>query len=191
MIKRTPFFLIFLLPFLFLACGEDTEKTVENTFVRLNSTQTGISFENTNTETYEVNYMTYENIFNGGGVAVGDINNDGLDDIYFTGNMVSDKLYLNEGDMQFKDVTSTALNSDLAKEGWHTGVSMVDINHDGWLDIYVCRSGWYTDPNQRANLLFINNGDLTFTESAKTYGCLLYTSPSPRDLSTSRMPSSA
>ena len=127
MIQRISYLIIFTLSVLFFACSEDAikNKVVENTFVRLSAAKTGISFENTNTETYEVNYMTYENIFNGGGVAVGDINNDGLSDIYFTGNMVSDKLYLNTGNMQFKDVTDSALNSAMTKEGWHTGVSMV------------------------------------------------------------------
>ncbi len=160
----------FLLIMGLFSCGGKTERKSENQFVSLPSSQTGITFENKNTETNKVNYLTYENFFNGGGVAVGDVNNDGLSDIYLTANMEEDKLYINQGNMQFKDVSSTAFDTQLLKEGWHTGVTMVDINNDGHLDIYVCRSGWYQDPKMRSNLLFVNNGDLTFTEQAEAFG---------------------
>ena len=82
--------------------------------------------------------------------------------------MVRDKIYINKGDLQFEDISSTALN--FGYDGWHTGVLMADVNNDGWLDIYVCRSGWYDNGTQRSNLLYINNGDLSFTESATLFG---------------------
>ena len=127
----------------------------------------GISFKNQLVESPTSNVLTYEYFFNGGGVAVGDINNDGLDDIYFTSNMGKNKLYLNTGNMVFKDITAAA--GVEAEEGWKTGVSMVDINHDGYLDIYVCHSG-KGSPDKRRNKLFINNGNLTFSEKAKSFG---------------------
>ncbi len=138
-------------------------------FSTLPAEQTGIHFTNTITETENLNYFVFEYMYNGGGVAVGDINNDGLTDIYFTGNQVPDKLYLNKGDMKFEDITNDAIG-ELASKGWHTGVSMVDINQDGWLDIYVCRSGIPDDNDLLANLLFINNKNNTFTEKGEEYG---------------------
>lgn len=109
----------------------------------------------------------YRNFYNGGGVAIGDINNDGLEDIYFTGNMVDNKLYLNKGNWQFEDITAKAGVS--CSNVWSTGVTMVDINGDGFLDLYVCKSG-KPGGNNRHNELFINNGDLTFTEASEEYG---------------------
>jgi len=110
--------------------------------------------------------MTFFYLYNGGGVAVGDINNDGLQDLYFSGNMLPGRLYLNRGNLHFEDITEKA---GVVVEGWATGVTFADVNGDGWLDLYVCRSGKYP-PAQRANLLFINNGDLTFSEQAERYG---------------------
>ncbi len=104
--------------------------------------------------------------FNGGGVAVGDLNNDGLPDLYLGGNQVSSRLYLNQGQLTFKDITHS---SGTASSGWTSGVTMVDINADGWLDIYVCQTG-YADASKRKNLLFINQRDNTFKEQAATYG---------------------
>ena len=129
--------------------------------------ESGITFRNDLTITERLNPYTYRNFFNGAGVAIGDINNDGLPDIYFAGNQVGNKLYTNRGNLVFKDITETA---GVACSGaWSTGVSFVDINADGFLDIYVCKSG---DPDapHRNNELFINNGDLTFTEKSKAYG---------------------
>ncbi len=129
--------------------------------------ETGIDFENTLKQTPEFNIYTYRNFFNGGGVSVGDINNDGLPDLFFCGNLVDNRLYLNLGDFRFQDIT---LQAGVASDNvWSTGVSMADINGDGWLDIYVCKSG-RPGGEKRHNELFINNGDGTFTEMAHAYG---------------------
>ena len=136
-------------------------------FDHLPASTTGITFKNVLDETPASNVLTYEYFYNGGGVAVGDINNDGLEDIYFSANMKSNILYLNQGNLKFKDITSSAGVSSEA--GWKTGVTMVDINSDGLLDIYVCLSG-EGDPEKRRNKLYVNNGDLTFSEQAKDYG---------------------
>ncbi|MCC5939033.1 MAG: VCBS repeat-containing protein [Lunatimonas sp.] len=129
--------------------------------------RTGVRFQNNLTEDRKTNILTYEYMYNGGGVAVGDVNNDGLDDIYFTGNMVPNKLYLNQGNFKFKDITKDA--GVEGKSAWTTGVTMVDVNGDGWLDIYVCYSG-KGDPELRRNQLFINQGDGTFKDEAKSFG---------------------
>lgn len=126
----------------------------------------GIKFENNLSFTEELNPYTFRNFYNGGGVAIGDINNDGLDDIYLTGNMVDNHLYLNKGDFNFEDITLTAGVS--CNNVWSTGATFVDINADGFLDLYVCKSGPPGGQN-RKNELFINNGDLTFTERASEY----------------------
>ena len=136
-------------------------------FSQISATQSGITFNNILLENKEFNTFTYGYLYNGGGIAVGDINNDGLQDLYFTGNMVPNKLYLNLGNLKFRDITDSAkVQSDL---GFKTGVTFVDINQDGFLDIYVCRSA-LSDKELRRNLLYINNGNLTFTERAKEYG---------------------
>ncbi|MGZ3950725.1 MAG: VCBS repeat-containing protein, partial [Flavisolibacter sp.] len=127
----------------------------------------GISFSNEIKEDEAQNVLAYEYFYNGGGVAVGDINNDGLDDIFFTANLKSNTLYLNEGNFHFKDITKSAKVA--GRHDWKTGCTMVDINGDGWLDIYVCYSGKGT-AESRTNELYINNHDNTFTESAKEYG---------------------
>ncbi|SMD43899.1 Repeat domain-containing protein [Aquiflexum balticum DSM 16537] len=136
-------------------------------FESLSARKTGIRFQNTLSEGQGNNILTYEYFYNGGGVAVGDINNDGLDDIYFTGNMVPNKLYLNEGDFKFKDITKEA--GVEGRKSWTTGVTMADVNSDGWLDIYVCFSG-KGSPDTRRNQLFINQKNGTFTEEAAAYG---------------------
>jgi enediyne biosynthesis protein E4 len=136
-------------------------------FTLLSPDQTGIHFKNTLTENEEANVLNYTYFYNGGGVAIGDINNDGLPDILFTGNMVPNRLYLNKGNFQFEDITEKS--GIAAMQGWCTGATMADVNGDGKLDIYICRSA-DTDPARRRNLLFINNGDLSFTESAAQYG---------------------
>jgi hypothetical protein len=139
-------------------------------FQLLNSSQTNIHFSNNIRENERLNVLSYEYFYNGGGVAVGDINNDGLEELFFTSNTGANKLYLNTGNLKFKDITKTA-NKDLEGRagGWKTGVTMADVNGDGLLDIYICYSG-KTEPDKRRNQLFINNGNLTFTEKAREYG---------------------
>jgi hypothetical protein len=136
-------------------------------FTLLNSKTTGINFNNISVENEQINILTYEYMYNGGGVAIGDINNDGLKDVYFTSNNLENKLYLNRGNMKFEDITTKAGAG--CKEGWKTGVTMVDVNGDGFLDIYVCKSA-DGRPEFRKNILLINNGNLTFTDKAKEYG---------------------
>lgn len=145
--------------------SKDSEKV--QLFKRLPTEQTGIDFNNKITENINVNFFVYDAVYQGSGLAIGDVNNDGLDDVFFSGNMVAEKLYLNEGQLKFKDITATA---GIALQGeWSTGVTMADVNGDGWLDIYICNF-LFDDHNQRRNKLYINNHDLTFTESAKQYG---------------------
>ncbi|NJB36475.1 VCBS repeat-containing protein [Croceivirga sp. JEA036] len=146
----------------------DTKGNDEKRFTLLSSSVTGIDFKNEITSTNQFNFLNYPYIYNGGGVAIGDINNDGLEDVYLSANQNSNALYLNQGNFKFKEVTKKAGLED--STGWTTGISMVDINADGYLDIYVCKSGKIDVPSQRANKLYINNGDLTFTEAAKEYG---------------------
>lgn len=136
-------------------------------FSKMPSGHTGIKFKNLVVETDELNILTYGYIYNGGGVAVGDINNDGLMDLYFTGSMVGSRLYLNKGDFKFEEIAEKA--GVFAEGLWNTGTAMADVNGDGLVDIYVCRSA-AKDAPKRKNLLFINNGDLTFTEKANEYG---------------------
>ncbi len=128
---------------------------------------TGIHFQNNVEDGKIENSFLFRNFYNGGGVAIGDLNNDGLADIVFTSNMGSNKLYLNKGNFKFDDITD---RSGFRQDSeWCTGVTLVDINNDGWLDIFVCSSGHMSSGNRR-NKLYINNHDLTFTESAKQYG---------------------
>ncbi|MDN3657316.1 VCBS repeat-containing protein [Ferruginibacter paludis] len=132
--------------------------------------QTNIHFSNDISESESLNVLSYEYFYNGGGVAVGDINNDGLPDLFFTGNMKANKLYLNLGNMQFKDITKDACSELPGRAGgWKTGVTMADVNGDGLMDIYVCYSGKVGEELRR-NQLFINKGNLKFTEEAKAYG---------------------
>lgn len=128
---------------------------------------TGIDFENKTVNTKEFNIFSYRNFYNGGGVAIGDINNDGLSDVFFTANMGSNKLYLNKGNWKFEDISVAAGFTD--KKKWSTGVALVDINNDGFLDIYVCNAG--NQPGvDTENELWINDGKLHFTEQAADYG---------------------
>ncbi|MBO0343310.1 MAG: VCBS repeat-containing protein [Bacteroidota bacterium] len=155
-----------------LDCG-----TGDNTlFSLLSAEETGIDFRNDLEYTEEFNTYTYRNFYNGGGVAIGDLDKDGLPDIFFTGNMVGNRLYLNKGNLTFDDITDdVGLDSG---DVWSTGVSFADVNGDGWLDIYICKSGKPEGAN-RHNELFINqgtdeDGHLNFEEKAKEYGVADY-----------------
>ncbi|MEX1239298.1 MAG: CRTAC1 family protein, partial [Cyclobacteriaceae bacterium] len=146
------------------SCKKEDKKTP--LFTLLSPEQTGIFFSNTITENDSVNLLDYEYIYNGGGVGVIDVNSDSLPDLFFSGNMVPSKLYLNEGNLRFRDITATG---GISKSNWATGVAIADVNGDGLQDIYVCSAGHLSEEG-RANLLYINNGDNTFTESAAAYG---------------------
>lgn len=135
-------------------------------FNLLTSDETGVDFSNDIVDGEKFNILTYRNFYNGGGVAIGDINNDSLPDLYFTANQKKNKLYLNKGNFVFEDITEKAGVG--GKMAWSTGVTMADVNNDGFLDIYVCNSG-DVDGTLRENELFINNGDLTFSEQANAY----------------------
>lgn len=151
-----------LLPLYLISCNK-----IDSRFEKKSSDHTGIVFQNTLSYTEDFNPYTYRNFFNGGGVALGDINNDGFIDIYFTGNIVDNALYLNKGNWEFEDITDFA--GVLCHGNWSTGATFVDINHDGFLDLYVTKSGKPGGEN-RHNELFINQGDLTFEESSSEYG---------------------
>ncbi|MEO8569819.1 MAG: FG-GAP-like repeat-containing protein [Ginsengibacter sp.] len=138
----------------------------QSLFTLIPAEKTGIKFENKIRESATDNVLNYEYFYNGGGVAVGDLNNDGLPDIVFTANIGQPKVYLNKGNFVFDDVSN---KSKIRADGWKTGVTMADVNADGWLDIYMCRSG-NGDDDSRRNLLFINQKNGTFKEMAGQYG---------------------
>lgn len=147
-------------------CGEKQQELT--VFSLLDSQHTGVDFKNTLTSSDSLNILDFEYMFNGGGVGVGDVNNDGLQDIYFTGNQVSNRLYLNLGGLKFKDITES---SGTGSTGWSNGIAMADIDADGWLDMYVCRGGPRNTSNEdMANLVFMNNADGTFTKKGKEMG---------------------
>ncbi len=153
--------------FLAVLLGCSNDRTANPSLFTDVTAKSGIAFQNQLTFTEQLNPYTYRNFYNGAGVAIGDINNDGLADIYFTGNQVDNKLYLNKGNFKFEDIT---ISAGVACSGvWSSGATFADINADGFLDIYVCKSG-NPDAVHRNNELFINNGDLTFTEKSKEYG---------------------
>jgi hypothetical protein len=160
--------LFYLLLLLLCSCSSDKEQTREETlFTLLPQTSSNIDFNNQLEETADWNIIQYLYFYNGGGVAVGDINNDQLPDLYFTANMLPDKLYLNKGNLQFEDISQSAGLLDIGN--WKTGVTMADVNGDGWLDIYVCQVGDYKS-RQGRNLLYVNQQDGTFEEMAEAYG---------------------
>ena len=151
------------LVFIIFSCESKKEDTL---FDLLDPNISGINFQNNLKFDNDFNVYKYRNYYNGGGVSIGDIDNDGLQDVYMTSNLNTNKLYKNMGDMKFLDITEKANVG--GKKAWSTGVTMVDINHDGFLDIYVCNSGDIKGDNKQ-NELFINNGDGTFIEKAKEY----------------------
>lgn len=156
-------FIVFL-----FSCRSKQQAGEEDTLFRLlPAAETGIDFANRVTDTKEMNIFNYHNFYNGGGVAAGDINNDGRPDLFFVSNQGKCRLYLNKGGWKFEDITDKA--GTLSTHKWHTGVTMVDINGDGWLDIYLCNSGNVAG-DDRANELFVNQKDGTFKEEAHQYG---------------------
>ncbi|NKI31622.1 FG-GAP-like repeat-containing protein [Croceivirga thetidis] len=156
---------------LLTSCGQTDKKNSTDTenqtlFTLLNGNETGVTFVNSVENQKNFNIFKYRNFYNGGGVAIGDINNDGLPDLYFTGNMVPNKLYLNKGNLKFEDISKSA--GVEGNKPWSTGVVMADVNADGLLDIYVSNAG-NLEGNNHDNDLYINNGDLTFTEQAEKF----------------------
>lgn len=158
---------LFLIHLLFPSCSSKKESNLKSLYELVSSKESGIHFKNQIDYSEEFNVYTYRNFYNGAGVGVGDINNDNLIDIYICGNKVGNKLYLNRGNFKFEDITDKSGAS--CGLSWSTGISMVDINGDGWLDLYVSKSG-SPGGERRKNELFINNGDMTFTESSKKWG---------------------
>ena len=158
--------LLALLILIFTNCSKNNSENKDTLFTKLDPAITGINFVNEVKNGPEMNIFKYRNFYNGGGVAIGDINNDGLADVYFTSNLGTNKLYLNKGNFKFQEISKTA--GIEGTKSWSTGVVMVDINGDGLLDIYVCNAGNTKGDNQK-NELFINNGNLTFTEKANEY----------------------
>jgi enediyne biosynthesis protein E4 len=150
--------------FLFIGLLVNCQSRKESVFSLLPSDKTNIHFVNTLDETEEQNVNTYMNIYTGAGVGAGDINNDGLTDLFFSGNQVSSRLYINKGKLVFEDITES---SGILNNSWATGAVMADVNQDGWMDIYVCASGNLPD---RKNLLYINNQNNTFREAAAESG---------------------
>ena len=162
--------ILYIIVLLFFSChpkGEVQFDPKDALFQLVPSTKTGITFNNKVTDLQNFNIFNYRNFYNGGGVAIGDVNNDGKPDVFLTSNQGSNKLYINKGNWNFEDVTEKAGLGEIGK--WHTGVTMVDINGDGWLDIYVCNSG-ALKTGEKGNELFINQKNGTFKDEAEKYG---------------------
>src|SRR3569623_462148 len=167
--KKTLNITVKLILFLFLFASCKSKVTLFNS---VPSSRSGIHFNNKIIENDTLNPIDVTNLYNGGGVGIGDFNNDGLQDIYFTGNLVPNKLYLNKGKLKFEDITAEAKVDGDGR--WCKGVSVVDINNDGWMDIYISVT-MNKDPQKRRNLLYVNqgldkNGIPVFKEMAKEYG---------------------
>lgn len=160
-------FIVSFISLFLTSCHSNQPNQEDKLFQLLPSSQTHIDFNNSLKETKDMNVFNYRYFYNGAGVAIGDINNDGLSDIYFASNQNTNKLYLNKGNWQFEDITQKAGVAGIGK--WHSGVTMSDVNGDGWLDIYVCNSG-DEKGNGRANELYINQKNNTFKEEAHLYG---------------------
>ena len=176
--KKYTLFIVLLLScnIIFFNCKKRAKESIDsktkivenNLFNLISLEQSGVTFNNHIEENFKNFFAVFNYVYNGAGVAVGDINNDGLSDIYFVGNEVPNKLYLNKGDFKFEDISLSAKVS--SQKGWHNGVVMADVNGDNLQDIYVCRGGYNDIDLDRENLLYINQGDNTFKEEAKKYG---------------------
>lgn len=160
------FYLYFFGAIFLIGCSSPGLEKKSTLFNKVTAQQSGIDFVNSLPFNKDFNIYTYRNFYNGGGVALGDINNDGLIDVYLTSNLGLNKLFLNKGNFKFEDITEKA--GVAGTRAWSTGVSMADINGDGWIDIYVCNSGDIKGDNKQ-NELFVNQGDLTFTEEGEAY----------------------
>lgn len=169
--------LLFTAACIILGCDSNNDNTIKNgeftedsktLFTKISEKKSNITFKNHVDQTIDFNFMNYMYVYTGAGVAVGDIDNDGLEDLYFSSNLRENKLYKNEGDFKFRDITSESKTVD--NEGFSTGVSMFDINNDGWLDIYVCKAGSLKNNDARRNKLYINQKDGTFKNEAAAWG---------------------
>lgn len=168
MASLSRFLILVIVLFFVSTCNQSLEESGNaEGFSLVKGSYSGVTFNNEVQDQKDFNILTFRNYYNGGGVAIGDINNDGLNDLFFTANMGPNKLYLNRGDFKFEDISASA--GIEGTRNWSTGVSFADVNADGRLDIYVCNSG-DVDGENKENELFLNNGDLTFTESAAAYG---------------------
>jgi len=166
----TSFLLLLLAGLILEGCsGANDDRQRDTVFTFLPPRHTGIDFTNEITDSITRNTLRYEYFYNGGGVAIGDVDGDRLPDVFFTSNLGPNRLYLNRGNMTFEETTQDAGLLFERDSTWNTGVTMADINDDGHLDIYVCRAG-NVAPSDRSNLLFVNQGDGTFTEQARAYG---------------------
>ncbi|MDR6844158.1 VCBS repeat-containing protein [Flavobacterium granuli] len=164
MCNRVVLFSLFIV--FFSNCSKENSANEDGLFTKLESSKTGINFVNEVKNGKNMNIFKYRNFYNGGGVAIGDINNDGLSDVFFTSNLGENKLYLNKGKFKFEDISKSS--GIVITKSWSTGVEMIDINGDGLLDIFVCNAGNGIDAKRKSEL-FINNGNLTFTEKAAEY----------------------
>jgi hypothetical protein len=176
LIKNLGLFLLCTGIVLFVSCKKSSQEVSEgiptpiSASIKLQSlpgAETGIDFINNIKEEGRINIFTWHFLYNGGGVAAGDINNDGLPDLYFSGNMVPDKLYINKGNFKFEDITA---NAGISSQIWSSGVTMADVNADGLLDIYVCKNSPTGMPDNNRNKLYINQGKNLFREQAAQYG---------------------
>ncbi|SNZ00429.1 VCBS repeat-containing protein [Flagellimonas pacifica] len=152
-----------------ISCSKSIDDISQNKlFSEVPAEISGITFTNKVMESEKLHYYKYLYIYIGGGVAAADFNNDGLQDLFFTSNIYHNKLFLNKGNFKFEDITIKA--GIKKRAGFDTGVSVADVNNDGFLDIYINRAGWYNGEQKLANMLYVNNGDLTFTEKAEEFG---------------------
>jgi len=160
-------FLYSIALFVLISCNNSNKENKDGLFEKIEAQSSGIRFRNDITNSKDFNIFSYRNYYNGGGVAIGDINNYVLAVVFFTANMGSNKLYLNKGNFTFEDISDKAGFHN--KKDWSTGVVMVDINHDGWLDIYVCNAG-YVERQAPENKLYINNNKLNFSDRPEQLG---------------------
>ncbi|MGA0232919.1 MAG: FG-GAP repeat domain-containing protein, partial [Saprospiraceae bacterium] len=168
------FYFVLIIGFLLFSCSSDKDSTrvypEDSSSIKLLEEipveKSGLNFNNKITEDETTNAISFDGMLQGAGVSVLDANNDGLMDVYFASNMEGDKLYINKGDFRFEDQT---VKAGIKNKLWSTGVAVVDINNDGWDDIYVCKF-LYDEPERRTNVFYINNGDGTFTDKAEELG---------------------